>query len=45
MGINIVIAKEDHEIQSCFSVMAELRPHVSADKFVGRVGRQIERAR
>jgi GNAT superfamily N-acetyltransferase len=42
MGINIVIAKEDHEIQSCFPVMAELRPHVWADEFVDRVRRQIE---
>ena len=36
----IVSAQTDDEIQRCFAVMAELRPHLIADEFVGRVRRQ-----
>jgi len=38
----IVLAKDDHEIQSCYPVMVELRPHVQPDEFLHRVKRQIE---
>lgn len=30
-------AQTDEEIQNCYSVMAELRPHVSADEFLTQV--------
>jgi len=40
----IVLAEEDHEIQSCYDVMRELRPHVSAEEFLPRVRRQAETA-
>lgn len=33
----IAIAKTDHEIQDCYVVMAELRPHISADEFLPKV--------
>jgi hypothetical protein len=39
MSMRIVLAEEDHEIQSCYHVMAELRPHVMADEFLQRVKR------
>ena len=42
MNGRIVLAKEDHEIQSCYPVMAELRPHVPSDEFLARVKRQAE---
>ena len=41
MSRRITLAQEDQEIQSCYAVMAELRPHVRADDFVARVKRQI----
>lgn len=44
MSISIALAVEDEEIRSCYPVMAELRPHVSADEFVPRVRRQMESA-
>lgn len=40
MSVRIRLAKEDHEIQSCYRVMAQLRPHVSEDEFLPRVKRQ-----
>ncbi|PYS77934.1 MAG: GNAT family N-acetyltransferase [Acidobacteria bacterium] len=40
----IILAQEDHEIQSCYPVMAELRPHVQAEEFLARVRRQSESA-
>jgi GNAT superfamily N-acetyltransferase len=40
----IILAQEDHEIRSCYAVMAELRPHVQADEFLVRVKRQSESA-
>ena len=42
MEVRIALAVEDDEIQSCYAVMAELRPHVSADDFLPRVRRQME---
>ena len=42
MSAKILLAREDHEIQSCYAVMAELRPHVRKDEFVRRVKRQAE---
>ena len=38
----IALAEEDDEIQSCYAVMAELRPHVQPQEFLARVRRQIE---
>lgn len=40
----IAIAKTDDEIQNCYAVMAELRPHIQPAEFLSRVKRQIERA-
>lgn len=40
MSVRIRLAKEDHEIQSCYPVMAQLRPQVSEDEFLPRVKRQ-----
>jgi GNAT superfamily N-acetyltransferase len=33
----IALARTDREIQRCFSVMAELRPHLDESEFVARV--------
>ena len=44
MSERIFLAKEDDEIQSCYPVMAELRPHVKPDEFLSRVRRQMESA-
>src|ERR1041384_2569281 len=44
MSGRIILAQEDHEIRSCYPVMAELRPHVQAEEFLVRVKRQSERA-
>ncbi len=35
-------AKTDEEIQSCYAVMSELRPHIAFEYFMPRVKRQIE---
>jgi len=40
--MRIALAREDHEIQSCYQVMAELRPHVMPDEFLSRVKKQSE---
>ena len=37
----IKIAESDEEIQCCYAIMAELRPHISPDEFVETVKRQI----
>lgn len=37
---SIVLAQTDDEIQRCFAVMVQLRPHLVAETFVGRVRRQ-----
>ena len=42
--MEILLARDDHEIQECYSVMAELRPHVSVDDFLPRVRRQVQTA-
>ena len=44
MNKKIVLAEGDREIQSCYPVMAELRPHVRPDEFLSRVKRQAETA-
>ena len=41
MSERIFLAKQDQEIQSCYQVMAELRPHVQPDEFLARVKRQV----
>ena len=40
--MEILLAKDDEEIQECYPVMAELRPHVSSDAFVMRVNHQAQ---
>lgn len=42
MNSRIALAREDDEIQSCYAVMAELRPHVEPFEFLVRVKRQME---
>ena len=41
-GVRIALAVDDDEILSCYAVMSELRPHVSAEDFLPRVRRQME---
>lgn len=38
----IKIAESDAEIENCYAVMAELRPHISAGEFLETIKRQIE---
>jgi GNAT superfamily N-acetyltransferase len=33
----IALAETDEEIQNCYAVMSELRPHISVDEFLPRV--------
>jgi GNAT superfamily N-acetyltransferase len=40
----IAIAETDREIEDCYAVMAELRPHISFDEFLPRVKKQAENA-
>ncbi len=42
MEVKIALAVGDEEIRDCYAVMAELRPHVSAEDFLPRVRRQME---
>ena len=42
MDVRIALAVGDEEIQDCYAVMSELRPHVSAEDFLPRVRRQME---
>lgn len=42
MDVRIALAVEDEEIQDCYAVMAELRPHVTAEEFLPRIRRQME---
>jgi GNAT superfamily N-acetyltransferase len=44
MDVRIALAVGDEEIRSCYAVMSELRPHVSAEDFLSRVRRQMETA-
>jgi GNAT superfamily N-acetyltransferase len=38
----IIIAATDEEIANCYPVMAELRPHISAEEFVERIKHQTQ---
>ena len=38
----IEIARTDEEIDGCYEVMSELRPHLSREEFLAQVKRQIE---
>jgi len=38
----IAVATTDDEIQNCYAVMAELRPHIKPDEFLPQVKRQAE---
>lgn len=40
--MRVALAKKDSEIQDCYPIMAELRPHVQPDEFLLRVKRQAE---
>ena len=42
MTEKILIAKTDREIQDCYAVMAELRPHIQHSEFLAQVKRQAE---
>ena len=44
MSGKISLAVDDHEIEGCYAVMSELRPHVGAAEFLARVRRQMEGA-
>ncbi len=39
MSNRIVLAEEEQEILDCYSVMAELRPHIQPDEFLSKVKR------
>ena len=41
MSDQIKFAKSDEEIELCYEVMSELRPHLSKSEFVDQVKRQI----
>ena len=38
----VALAEEADEIQSCYQVMAELRPHIASGEFLTRVQKQAE---
>lgn len=40
MASNIILATSHDEINACYPVMAELRPHVTQEDFLGSVQRQ-----
>ena len=40
MDSAVSLARNDPEIQSCFDVMAALRPHLKREEFVSRIRRQ-----
>ena len=40
--IEIRIVQTDEDIDSCYAVMSELRPHLSREEFLAQVKRQIE---
>ena len=42
MNTQIILAASDSEINACYPVMAELRPHVAETEFLNRVRRQME---
>ncbi len=39
--MSIKVAQTDKEIERCYSVMVELRPHLSAEEFFSQVKRQM----
>jgi len=42
MSEAVLFANNDDEIESCFGVMAQLRPHIQREEFLPRVKRQAE---
>lgn len=42
MNTRIIVAQSDQQILDCYSVMAELRPHIQPDEFVPVVKRLAE---
>jgi len=42
MSTDIILATTDEEVNACYPVMAELRPHVTPSEFLQRVRRQRE---
>lgn len=42
--VQIALAETDQDIQKCYPVMAELRPHISFDEFLPQVKRQAKRS-
>jgi len=44
MSATIILATSEDEINACYPVMAELRPHVTEGEFLSRIKRQIETA-
>ena len=42
MNTEIMIANKDQEISDCYSVMAELRPHIKANEFLPKVKKLAE---
>ena len=42
MNTQIILAASDSEINACYPVMAELRPHVAEAEFLTRVRKQME---
>jgi GNAT superfamily N-acetyltransferase len=44
MAAKIILATSDDEIEACYPVMAELRPHVTREAFLGRVRSQFASA-
>lgn len=38
----ITLAKTDKEIQDCYPVMVQLRPHITADHFIHQVKEQMQ---
>ena len=41
MSIEIILAESDDQINACYPVMAELRPHVGESEFLSRVRHQM----
>ncbi len=39
-ALEIQLAQSDGEISECFSVISELRPHITADEFLSRIRQQ-----
>jgi GNAT superfamily N-acetyltransferase len=41
-SLTLQLARSDADIQACFPVMSQLRPHLAAGEFAARVRRQME---